>query len=97
MSPTLRQTLALLLSRGERSAFGLADEMMLSQAEVEAHLTHLKKTHKNKLKMRPAQCGACGYVFKKRTRLDAPGRCPSCKEERVEGPWFKLDLPEGGE
>jgi predicted Zn-ribbon and HTH transcriptional regulator len=92
MSPTLRQTLALILSHGERSAFGLAEELMLSQAEVESHLKHLKKSHKNRLKMRPAQCGSCGYVFKKRNRLDAPGRCPRCKAERVEGPWFRLDL-----
>lgn len=90
MSPTLRQTLALILSREERSAYALAEELLLSPAEVEFHLTHLKQSHKGSFKMRPAQCGACGYVFKKRTRLDAPGRCPRCKEERVEGPWFRL-------
>jgi predicted Zn-ribbon and HTH transcriptional regulator len=91
MSPTLRQTLALILSREERSAYGMAEELLLTTSEVESHLTHLKRTHKSRFKMRPAQCGACGYVFKKRTRLDAPGRCPRCKEERVEGPWFRLE------
>ena len=94
MSPTLRQTLALILRREERSAYDLAEELFLSPAEVESHLTHLNKSHKGRFKMRPARCYACGYVFKKRTRLDAPGRCPRCKEERVEGPWFRLEPPE---
>jgi len=92
MSLTLRQTLALILSQRESSSHELAEELMLTTAEVESHLTHLKYTHKNRLKMRPAKCGSCGYEFKKRGRLDAPGRCPQCKAERVEGPWFSLSV-----
>jgi predicted Zn-ribbon and HTH transcriptional regulator len=91
MSLTLRQTLALILSQRECSAYELAEELMLTPAEVESHLGHLKLSHKNKFQMRPARCGACGYVFKNRKRLDAPGRCPRCKAERAEGPWFSIN------
>ncbi len=95
MSPTLRQTLAALLESGEHSARSLAEALLLTPAEVEAHLAHLKRSHKNRFKVRPAVCAACDYRFNRRSRLDAPGRCPRCKAQRVEGPWFSLE-PAGG-
>jgi predicted Zn-ribbon and HTH transcriptional regulator len=55
---------------------------------VEDHLLHLRKTLKNRLKVSPARCRQCGYTFKDRQRLDSPGRCPRCRRELVEGPWF---------
>ncbi|KMY66525.1 hypothetical protein AAU61_15355 [Desulfocarbo indianensis] len=91
MSPTLRQTLALILQREPRSAVQLAEELLLTQGEVEHHLEHLKRSHKANFKVRPAKCASCGYDFKKRARLDAPGRCPRCRAERVDGPWFSLE------
>lgn len=91
MSPTTRQTMAQMLTGRWRSAKDLAAELLLTPAEVEQHLVHLARSHKQKLRQRPAACRACGFQFTSRRRLDAPGRCPRCKAQRVAGPWFNLE------
>lgn len=91
MSPTTRQTIAHLLAGRWRSAKDLAADLLLTPREVEEHLAHLARSHKGKLQQRPAACQACGFQFTSRQRLDAPGRCPRCKAQRVAGPWFLLD------
>jgi predicted Zn-ribbon and HTH transcriptional regulator len=90
VSPTIRQVLASVLESRELSAAELARELVLTPGEVENHLGHLKRSHKDRLRLSPARCQDCGYVFRKRDRLDAPGRCPRCRGQRVEGPWFSL-------
>jgi predicted Zn-ribbon and HTH transcriptional regulator len=90
MSLTLRQTMIRLLERQELTAHDLARALLLTPREVEEHLPHLLKSLKNRLKISPAQCRQCGYVFKDRQRLDTPGRCPRCRQELVEGPWFRV-------
>jgi predicted Zn-ribbon and HTH transcriptional regulator len=90
MSQTIRQIIASMLEREELSALDLAGDLLLTADEVEDHLRHLKSSHKGRLRVRPAGCRRCGFVFRDRQRLDAPGRCPRCREEQVEGPWFSL-------
>ncbi len=90
MSPTCRQALAELLRRQSLSARELAEILLLEESEVEHHLEHLRRSHKSRLRLAPARCLACGYVFRGRERIKAPGRCPCCREERVAGPWFRL-------
>ena len=90
MSLTLRQTMIHLLEREELSAYDLAGALLLTPREVEEHLPHLGKSLKNRLKINPALCRHCGYVFRDRQRLDAPGRCPRCRQELVECPWFRV-------
>lgn len=90
MSQTIRQIMASLLETQELSALDLASALLLTAREVEEHLAHLKSSHKGRLRMRPARCRRCGYEFGDRRRLDAPGRCPRCRDEQVEGPWFRL-------
>lgn len=90
MSPTIRQTLMEMLGRGEFSALDLARTLLLTQREIEEHLPHLARSLGKRLRVRPAQCRLCGHVFARRSRLDTPGRCPVCRGELVEGPWFHL-------
>ena len=90
MSPTIRQTMVIILERQELSARALTEVLALTPGEVESHLAHVQRSLKNRLGVMPARCRDCGYLFKKRTRLDAPGRCPACRGQRVDGPWFKV-------
>lgn len=90
MALTLRQTILELLALGEHSAEDLARALLVTPREIEDHLPHLARSHKDRLGIAPARCRHCGYVFSDRRRLDAPGRCPRCKKEQVEGPWFRL-------
>jgi transcriptional regulator len=90
MSRTLRQTMIHLLEREELTAHDLARILLLTPGEVEEHLPHLRKSLKNRLRITPARCRQCGYVFRDRQRLDTPGRCPRCRRELVEGPWLRV-------
>ena len=87
---TIRQTMEQMLRQGPWSAQELASALLLTQGEAEAHLKHLMHSLKNKMLLEPACCRACGYVFVKRQRLDAPGRCPACRGQRIDGPWFRV-------
>ena len=90
MSLTLRQTMARLLEREDLTALDLAAALLLTARQVEEHLPHLRRSLKQRLKITPARCRACGFVFAERRRLDAPGRCPRCRQEMVDGPWFRV-------
>jgi len=79
-----------MLEQGPWSAQELASALLLTASEVEGHLGHLRKSLKKRLIVEPAWCRACGYVFQKRGRLDAPGRCPVCRGQRIDGPWFRV-------
>lgn len=79
-----------LLTQGPWSALDLAGELFLTRREVEEHLSHLQRSLGKDLKITPAQCRACGYAFSDRRRLDAPGRCPRCRGQRIAGPWFEV-------
>ncbi len=79
-----------MLRDGPWSAQELADALLLTRREAEGHLEHLKRSLKGRLVMEPARCRACGYLFARRGRLDAPGRCPACRGQRIEGPWFRV-------
>ncbi len=90
MSATIRQVLATLLENGEYSARDLARELRLTPREVEEHLVHLRRSRKSHLRITPARCRGCGFTFSSRERLAAPGRCPRCRQQRIQGPWFRL-------
>lgn len=90
MSATIRQILASLLESSDYSARELARELVLTPREVEEHLVHLKRSLKSRLHVTPARCQACGFTFSHRHRLAAPGRCPRCRQERIQGPWFRV-------
>ncbi|WP_338600490.1 hypothetical protein [Desulfoferula mesophila] len=79
-----------MLTQGPWSALELASALLLTRREVEEHLVHLRRSLGKGLIIQPAQCRACGYVFVDRRRLDAPGRCPVCRGQRIDGPWFEV-------
>jgi predicted Zn-ribbon and HTH transcriptional regulator len=96
---TGRRRLETLLLNRPMSVEGLRRELGMNARELEAELEHLEKTLKAKgakIDIEPAECLGCGHVFAVRNarRFHAPGRCPKCKEERVEEPRFSI---EGGE
>lgn len=91
MSPTLRQSIAALLEAGPQSARELARALDITPREIEEHLEHLARSHKTRLRQDPARCLGCGFVFNKRQKIKAPGRCPRCRAMRIRGPWFWME------
>ena len=90
MALTIRQNIIRLITDNPLTQKEICGTLLLEPGEALNHLGHLQLSLKNKLRVEPAHCQACGYSFNKRSRLDPPGRCPKCKQQRISGPWFSV-------
>ncbi|MFC1866619.1 transcriptional regulator [Thermodesulfobacteriota bacterium] len=93
---THRQNLIELLSHGPLTLQELSSEIHLTMKEVLTHLAHVRKSVRppHKFIMEPAECLSCGFVFKERRRLRAPGRCPRCRNSHVQEPAYRIVIGE---
>jgi predicted Zn-ribbon and HTH transcriptional regulator len=81
------------LSAGPLTARDLSRKIGVPEREVLRHLEHLERTLKEsgaKLTIEPPTCLACGFVFRKRERLNRPSRCPVCRNERLSSARFSV-------
>lgn len=81
---TVRAALRRLLSEGFLTARELSGRVGVGEKDVAAHLEHLARSVKasgERFEIDPARCHDCGFVFRDRTRLSKPSRCPRCKGE----------------
>ncbi len=93
MPHTLRQQIVALLQAEEMTPRQLAQAMGLREKELGDHLNHIRRSlsaQGRKLRVRPAECPACGYIFRDRRRLAAPSRCPECKATRLDPPGYRI-------
>jgi hypothetical protein len=90
---TLRQQIAALLKQQPMTALDISQAVRIPEKEVYRHLEHIAKSaagQGQELILTPCTCQACGFVFKQRQRLTRPGRCPRCRESRIDHPVFKI-------
>ncbi len=90
---TIRKQMIGLLEKEEMSARELSQAVRIREKEVYEHLAHIGRTvntKRKKLVITPSQCLECGYVFKDRKRFTRPGRCPHCKNERINNPAYRI-------
>jgi predicted Zn-ribbon and HTH transcriptional regulator len=89
---TIRQQIAELLKGAEYTAREISKILRVREREVYDHLPHVEKSLGPRVSIvsQPARCLNCGFVFKKRTRLTTPGRCPVCRSEHISDPVYKL-------
>lgn len=92
MTKTIRQTIVELLKEEALSTRDLAEILDIREKEIFNHLEHIARSvsPKNRLVIKPAQCKKCGFLFKKRSRVTPPSRCPQCKSELIERPRFSI-------
>ena len=85
---TIRQEIAEALEREPLGLREISQLFRIREKEALDHLGHIAKS--TGLKMDPAECQRCGFSFKKRTRLNAPSRCPLCKSESISPPRYQI-------
>ncbi len=71
----------------------LSARVGISEKDVAGHLEHLEKSLRAggaALEVLPAECLACGFVFRERKRLSRPGSCPECRSTRIDPPAFRI-------
>ena len=81
-----------MLSKEPISLQHQANQFRVEMREISDDVEHIRQSIKGKadLVMQPAQCRQCGYVFKERSRVKRPSRCPRCKHERIMPPLFSI-------
>jgi len=81
---TLRQSLVEFLSAREMSISQLARTLEVKFSEIDLALQHVEKSIKpKKIKITPARCKECGFVFRERKKFTPPSRCPKCRSEWI--------------
>ena len=89
---TRRQEIIEMLEKQPMSISQLANLYKMKIEELLEDFPHIRKTiHPRRLKIIPAVCRKCGFVFKERTKVRAPSKCPRCRSEWIEEPMFKID------
>ncbi len=95
---TTRKAIIAELAEGPCSARDISAAVRISEREVSAHLEHIRKSllsSTRHLKVVPAECKKCGFVFAKREKLRRPGKCPVCKGESIQEPRFAIEEKKG--
>jgi len=94
---TIRQHIIEALRVTRYSSKDLAAFLGISERHVEEHLLHVARTVAREPGVRfilePAACEECGYVFRRRSRVTRPGRCPCCRSERISAPRYGIEQP----
>jgi predicted Zn-ribbon and HTH transcriptional regulator len=92
---TPRQRIIDLIAGTRLSSYQLAQMLGIPERQVEEHLTHVAKTiARDKTRqfiLDPARCQSCDFVFRDRSRLTSPSRCPHCRSEAVAVPRYGID------
>jgi predicted Zn-ribbon and HTH transcriptional regulator len=91
---TIREAIRDELLRGPATARELSERVSIREKDVAEHLEHLEKSlrsHGERLRVDPATCIACGFVFERRARLSRPGSCPQCGSTRIDRPCFRIE------
>jgi hypothetical protein len=92
---TVRQRLMHRLTGARHASRDLAALIGAPERQIEEHLAHvvrsLAKDATRRFVLEPSRCHDCGFVFRERTRLTTPGRCPACRSEAIAPPRFGID------
>lgn len=92
---TPRQRIISLLTGTLMTANQLARVLGIPERAVEGHLAHVVKTisrdHSRRFILEPSLCVECGFMFRERTRLTRPSRCPRCRSENISAPRYGID------
>jgi len=91
---TLRQQITHTLTGGLYSARDLAHLYAIPEREAEDHLSHIARSltrdRTRRFVRETAECHQCGFLFRDRARFTRPGRCPTCRSERISSPRFGI-------
>lgn len=81
-----------ILQQNKQSAQQLANYFQVQLKDILEDLGHIEKSIKpRKLMVTPAYCKSCNFVFKERSKVSKPSKCPRCKSEWIEAQMFFIE------
>ncbi|MBI4684312.1 MAG: transcriptional regulator [Nitrospirae bacterium] len=90
---TVRHEIVKCLEGAIFSAKEISTAVGIPERDVYEHMEHIQRSMSKKehqLKVTPAECKKCGFIFSKREKLKKPSRCPICKAETIYEPLFSI-------
>ncbi|MFC1648532.1 hypothetical protein ACFL1B_03655 [Nanoarchaeota archaeon] len=94
MTLTKRQMIIVFLEKDFVSLQDISYKFGVDLKEIIDDFKYIKhainKEGRN-IVMLPAQCKACGFTFKERSKVKTPSKCPNCRHERIEAAKFKIE------
>ena len=88
---TRRSEITDILSQNKISLQEIANIYRVELKEILEDIKHIKRSiEPAELVMIPAQCKGCGFVFKERSKIKTPSKCPRCRHERIKAPLFTI-------
>jgi predicted Zn-ribbon and HTH transcriptional regulator len=92
---TPRQRIIDLITGTRLSSHQLAQMLGIPERQVEEHLAHvvitLARDPLRRFILEPSVCPDCGFVFRDRTKLTRPSRCPTCRGEGITAPRYGIE------
>ena len=89
---TRRQQITGILEQQKQTAQQLANYFQCELKDILEDLQHIEKSVKpKKLKIAHAYCKSCSFVFKERSKVSKPSKCPRCKSEWIEAQMFWIE------
>ncbi|MEK7237684.1 MAG: transcriptional regulator [Nitrospirota bacterium] len=92
---TPRQRIIELITGTRLASHQLAQMLGIPERQVEEHLGHIVKTvardPSRRFILEPSMCPDCGFLFRDRTKLTRPGRCPKCRGEGITAPRYGIE------
>ena len=93
---TPRQRIIEMLTGTRLSSLQLAQMLGLPERQVEEHLQHVVKSiahdRSRRFILEPSTCPDCDFIFRDRTKLTRPSRCPRCKGEGITAPRYGIEV-----
>lgn len=93
---TIRQEIIQYLTASPLTVRDISQMAGIREKDVFHHLASIEKTLKQRqatLKQEPYRCMDCGFRFTKRKTFKKPGKCPTCRDGRIEPALFWI-VPE---
>ncbi len=86
---TTRQKIKEALKGSSLTAKEISRAVGITEKDVLSHLPHVARSAsrgrhgEETFIVVPSTCLECGFVFRKRSRLKTPSRCPVCSSEEI--------------
>jgi predicted Zn-ribbon and HTH transcriptional regulator len=90
---TKRQEIIELLKGSTHTTQEISSKLHLSIRDVQEHLKHVRKSIRapQRFLIVPAECLGCGFVFKERSKIHSPGKCPRCRNTHIQEPLYHIE------
>ena len=91
---TPRQRIMDVLTISPMTSRRLAEIIGITERQIEEHLQHIAKSAARdrsiRFRVEPSECQDCGFIFRDRSRLTRPSRCPRCRSEAITAPRYSI-------